>query len=962
MAEARTRGRNISMEGHAVNDTRAPKGRRLSLLLALSLALGASACADKNADKKVGHDATDPTPAVQVDPAALEMAQAAGGQAAFVIYVWPDRWRAFHQKLAQIADQLPPMVRRAFTDFQDPGPLLSYAVHPRVPIDLQALSALDPTRPAVIALGEPPLEGLPGFVASQPMSAVTAGLRRRVLLPAKDAAALLKALRPSLDAAAGGAGRDVEGVPHWVIDERHWIAAKAQAGYVEVISQPSGVRGWVAREVAGSVYSPATAAPPLNPALAHALNESTPASLLVRPRRFRAMAAWEGMFMAHQALYEASGPSLPALEAMGRALVLLSEIVITDEGADFQAHSVALDLGEGGLAVEAISALTEAGAARWSSDPWAGPTVKGSALATVSAQINLAKALQTATLPQALQGTDGPPKPRQLAELIQDCGWGCSAYLTLQRPSALMALLGRMVPQSATVRGATLAVMPPEGQTPEEKAPEEKAPDGQRPEATAPRVAAAIEVTEAGVAQIKGWLEALGGPAQVSAVQRGDRHWVLIGLNAAPETIFDLEKASPRPFIDMYVDIQAPGPESGEVSMFDQARRRAQEVGLTGVGFTSRRLGRILESRIYTGPRRPTVAVAPEVVALADMRWSAAQASPVSEAVATCLVRAGKSVSGGLQAMSHAAPDQRDMLIMKAFEEARAATPCVARNPDAAAVVEALEGALLNPRLSQARDEMRYLTLSTLLQAACPDDGAPKWCAPWRATLAALPPGVAQATVKRCQEVSDMSGPSIRLIVSDKGAILNERPTALKALPGALAALNQPHPTLKAAPAAARLLVLPGAPDDTLSAALGALKAAEIVEISVSTTGGVCPSLPEAAPTAIPGPIPGPAPAPAPRPGDLTQPSGSIKSVIYAHYPDFKRCYEAQLMRQPKLAGRVKLSLTLAPSGDVVEATASGMESIDACLKKVGEGLKFAPAPAGEGVRKIVYPLIFSPG
>ena len=83
-----------------------------------------------------------------------------------------------------------------------------------------------------------------------------------------------------------------------------------------------------------------------------------------------------------------------------------------------------------------------------------------------------------------------------------------------------------------------------------------------------------------------------------------------------------------------------------------------------------------------------------------------------------------------------------------------------------------------------------------------------------------------------------------------------------------------------------------------------------------------------------------------------------IRRAIRAEMGRFRACYEAALVKDPKLEGKVVAKFTIGAKGDVVESTAEGMPAIDACIAGVIKTIKF---PAYGSVMVVNYPFAFAP-
>jgi len=88
-----------------------------------------------------------------------------------------------------------------------------------------------------------------------------------------------------------------------------------------------------------------------------------------------------------------------------------------------------------------------------------------------------------------------------------------------------------------------------------------------------------------------------------------------------------------------------------------------------------------------------------------------------------------------------------------------------------------------------------------------------------------------------------------------------------------------------------------------------------------------------------------------------------IQRVIRRHLPQVRYCYEKELLRDPKLAGKLKVTFTIGSQGLVTRAVVADDESLKspavaACVQKVIQRMKF-PAPRGGGVVHVTYPFVF---
>jgi TonB family protein len=88
-----------------------------------------------------------------------------------------------------------------------------------------------------------------------------------------------------------------------------------------------------------------------------------------------------------------------------------------------------------------------------------------------------------------------------------------------------------------------------------------------------------------------------------------------------------------------------------------------------------------------------------------------------------------------------------------------------------------------------------------------------------------------------------------------------------------------------------------------------------------------------------------------------------IGRVIRRNLARFKYCYEKQLNANPNLSGKISVYFTIAPTGDVAQAsvreTSMNDENVESCAVKVMRSLKF-PKPRGGGIVVVTYPFVFA--
>lgn len=90
-----------------------------------------------------------------------------------------------------------------------------------------------------------------------------------------------------------------------------------------------------------------------------------------------------------------------------------------------------------------------------------------------------------------------------------------------------------------------------------------------------------------------------------------------------------------------------------------------------------------------------------------------------------------------------------------------------------------------------------------------------------------------------------------------------------------------------------------------------------------------------------------------------------IQRVIRAHRAKIRYCYERELVKQPKLSGKIVTSFVVSAEGSVSSATVKkstlGSKGAEQCIVSALKRMKF-PKPQGGGIVMVTYPFIFSPG
>ncbi len=88
----------------------------------------------------------------------------------------------------------------------------------------------------------------------------------------------------------------------------------------------------------------------------------------------------------------------------------------------------------------------------------------------------------------------------------------------------------------------------------------------------------------------------------------------------------------------------------------------------------------------------------------------------------------------------------------------------------------------------------------------------------------------------------------------------------------------------------------------------------------------------------------------------------TVDRIVRQHLPQVRRCYEQELGRNPDLAGKLSVKFVISRSGDVSQATSRsdtlGSPAVASCVHARFLRMRF-PAPKGDGIVVVSYPLVF---
>ncbi|MFN3197117.1 MAG: AgmX/PglI C-terminal domain-containing protein [Bradymonadia bacterium] len=912
-------------------------------------------CGDRNATPKDGKSGSATTgasakarPLENSEQAALDIIRAAGDRAALLMAFYPEKYAEDHRQLTALGMKLPGELRRALASVDSVESLLAAWMDGK--IDPTALKGWDKARPTVLALAEAPEAGPPGYVASGPLEG-REGLRHRIILPATDPQALLNSLADTLDKQSRGHTIGKEKV--WEIYEGRWLSLQAAKDHVHGVMIVNGPQTLEARTKLGPVIVPIHAQAPVTPALVHAVTAESPVAFVVQPWNFRSASAWEGMGQAALAVGDADTLSpnmLDQLTVAARSIVLGSEALILDEGADFDAHALTFSVDDQQVAVQLVSALTPEGRTRWVSNTGGLPALKAGVepFATFDVGLDGQTMLEASSLPPAFGGR--LPRMRDISYAISECGWGCTAHFGLRHPTGVIKAIAQAVSKEAPVpldlKGARVVVMP-------------------RGEAPVPPVAMAIEGTANGVEKLQALFKAAESDLNVKTASTKGRHWLLASFQADADAIFDLGQIEPAKDGHLLQStVMAKKIAMGQ----DFSLLEMLTVNFERIDLSSTVQGPVMATQLVlsaAGKPAPTV----DFATLGAHTWQSPIVTDEGTPTFKCASRVSRELAQGLKAMNNAAPDQRQMLVARALDAARSDLDCLKADPRMASVAYNLEGALLSVEIRQSQRQMNYAGMGRAIDRRCTDPKA-QWCAPFMANYKALPAKLKQASPPVCDTHGDRESPVVRIAMLPDALFLNEQPTTLAALPEAVKALIPRH-----GDAEALILSDPEVQHGEVLKVLDVLQASKLKQRLLTIDETECPK-PDEDPlkggNGLGAGLAGIQHAEDPAEQQKKQPQigkgaptvmGAlskevIQRVIRGSMNGFKYCYEKELAKNPSLAGKTTVKFTISGNGSVVKATAEGMPVVHTCMENRARALRF-PAPKGGGIVIVKYPFIF---
>ncbi|MCA9654465.1 MAG: hypothetical protein KC501_31390 [Myxococcales bacterium] len=680
-------------------------------VLALALLLSIPACNCGHEDP-AGSEGSAPTasaggPAVRGDPGVLEVVERLGDQGAAMVVVRPEGWAAVRASLRPWLDAAPSLAGAA-----ESLPRFASAMLSGSP-EAMELGGWDPSRPVVASLGEVPYGGPPGAVT--PLLPVREGwmppVRHQLWVPAKDPAALVASLATTIGAKAwpelvegreGARGLDLE-------DERAAVALlpEAEAVRVVVFQSGGGLVGDARLEHLRGRLDAEAAEPEATPALSLLAQPDGMAAGWVRPWRMRALAAWLGAMQVLEALHVVATDQRSVLLARGMQIVLGSELLMTDAGAELDDLAVSLVADEGMLRLRMAASLTPEGETIFAAGLDEAPEL----LVTKAEDAWLELALRLDAR-AALDATEPPPafaraeRLSEVAEALQDGGSLATLYVTMRHPMGMLRMLDGWAEREHLL--VSLDPLPTSLQL-----------VWQGMDRADPRGGMALQWPEkASTSSFDSLVDA--APASLSlrrlATEHDGRPVTLLSLGREPTDVFDPTKTHDD---DALLELR--------MSLTKTATMLPASDPMTGlvrgdVAMRWEQRGKALVGELVWAPEGAPRGEAIEhakVPLSARGSWRSPMGPKVDEAAAECLRQGGQVLSQGLSAATTMERDRLGLALAKVLVEAEPSLACAAKDEDTAAAAAGLRRMAVELTADVMMGAHQYEAALSMLSTQC---------------------------------------------------------------------------------------------------------------------------------------------------------------------------------------------------------------------------------------------------
>jgi len=748
----------------------APMLRPWPLLAALFLVPACNCGEEAPPEGSAADAAAAPETSVPADASVLQAVESLGDEGALIVVLRPSQWAGLHGALASWLARLPSEaepLRQAKTGADLPD-LLAYPMG--MPAGSLTLTGWDPSRPIVASLGEVPYRGVPGMVTpSLPvLDGMVSSIRHQVLVPATDPAALIAALAGVLERSNGKAQPElVEGRTgaRAVRIEQMSVAMLPVDAAVRVVIFDEGVMPDAAKRLAAmrERLDPTPASPVATPALSLLGQPDAVAAAWVRPWRMRPLAAVAGSVQMLRAVATVAADDRSKLLARGTQIVLASELLMTDAGAEVDDMTMALVVDEGTVRLRTAMSLTPEGEAIFD----AGAKGAGDVLAAASSDAWVDVSMR-ADLRAMLDATEPPPafarasRPGEIAEAIMEGGFFTTTYIGLRHPLGLLRMMeGFAKKEDLPLPIDTLPIAAHllwRGQSEQ-----------------GPKVVLAVHWPKdyvdrplaAMVPLAKGerGFESL----RLDTTTHGGKPVTVFGLGGESSSAFDSERTlDGDAFMQARVSLSKLGSEFA----------RDDEVGalLAGSGevvTTWEHRGRALLAEVAWSPSGSAVEAKPVPVDQGS-GWTSPLGSTPGGKGAGCLGDAGRSLSGGLSSTVMVSEDALAAVLAKGMAESEASLGCAEQDEataEAAAKMRAMVVRLGADALMAAHQGEAAVAL---LEQQCTRSKNPEICARKTATEALPRPGLPTVELSaECSPPYGIAGGDVDVRIDAKGISLN---------------------------------------------------------------------------------------------------------------------------------------------------------------------------------------------
>jgi len=619
------------------------------------------------------------------EPDLRRVIESLGDEGAAVVVLRPQQWAALHGVLGPWLATLPPPAAE-LADAARATALPELLTRPLgLPSGWLPLDGWDTSRPVVASLGEVPYDGPPGAVTPQlaTLEEWVPPVRHQLWVPATDPTTLAASLGTSLERVA---------TPYPALVEAR-AGARAVAGEglaIAVLPADDAVRvvvfhGATGRDEAARLehmrgrLDVEARALPSTPALSLLLRPEGVLSVWLRPWRLRSLATWWNAVEVARALAGAAAEHRASLLARGLQIMLTTELLMTDEGAELVDAAMSLATDEGVVRLRSTMSTSPEGeaileaAARGAGETY--PTAIDDAWLDAALRIDARAMLDATTPPPALVAATGGS---DVARVLAEAGPVALVYMGLRHPFGLLRVVEQ---QARTVR------LP-------------------LPIETLPT---AIQLVWRGYAddvpRVVLWTEwpksyvdrPLAGMVPLAKREPGFESLRMDTLApyGQPITVFALAGEGAGTFDTSKSDglagllrMRAWLARIGAHVAVEDPERGAVLTALGEVGLTVEHRHGALVSELAWSPSGGAPRAMPVPVSEGDRR-----SSPMGSTVTAgtrCLAEAGRGVADGLDALVMVSDDALAMIVTRTLEEIEAPLGCAAEEPETAAAAKGL--------------------------------------------------------------------------------------------------------------------------------------------------------------------------------------------------------------------------------------------------------------------------------